>query len=92
LLTNLKTCGSDFAQIKVGLEATGHYSDNLLEFLIANDLPTRVINPLHTNLYRKGLSLRKTKTFSDVFVRFACIYSIIKWLNCNGLKGFQVVQ
>lgn len=62
LLTNLKTCGSDFAQIKVGLEATGHYSDNLLEFLIANDLPTTVINPLHTNLYRKGLSLRKTKT------------------------------
>ena len=62
LLTNLKTCGSDLAKIKVGLEATGHYSDNLLEFLIANDLPTTVINPLHTNLYRKGLSLRKTKT------------------------------
>jgi transposase len=62
LLTNIKTCGSDLAKIKVGLEATGHYSDNLLEFLIANDLPTTVINPLHTNLYRKGLSLRKTKT------------------------------
>ena len=27
-----------------------------------NGLPTYVLNPLHTNLYRKSLSLRKTKT------------------------------
>ena len=62
LFTNLRTHSKDLSELKVGLEATGHYSDNLLEFLIANDLPTTVINPLHTNLYRKGLSLRKTKT------------------------------
>jgi len=62
LFANLKTHSKDLSNLKVGLEATGHYSDNLLEFLIANDLPTTVINPLHTNLYRKGLSLRKTKT------------------------------
>lgn len=49
-------------KIKVGLEATGHYSYNLLGFLLDNGLPTYVINPLHTNLYRKSLSLRKTKT------------------------------
>lgn len=48
--------------IKVGLEATGHYSYNLLGFLLDKGLPTFVINPLHTNLYRKSLSLRKTKT------------------------------
>ena len=58
LLTVLKSCSEDFSNIKVGLEATGHYSDNLLEFLISNSLPTTVINPLHTNLYRKSLSLR----------------------------------
>ena len=52
----------DKAEIKVGLEATGHYSFNLLESLIDKGLATCVINPLHTNLYRKGLSLRKTKT------------------------------
>ena len=52
----------DRAKIKVGLEATGHYSLNLLGSLIDKGLPTCVINPLHTNLYRKGLSLRKTKT------------------------------
>ena len=52
----------DKAEIKVGLEATGHYSLNLLGSLIDKGLATCVINPLHTNLYRKGLSLRKTKT------------------------------
>lgn len=49
-------------ELKVGLEATGHYSYNLLGFLLDNGLPTYVINPLHTNLYRKSQSLRKTKT------------------------------
>jgi len=83
LLTNLKTCGSDFAQIKVGLEATGHYSDNLLEFLIANDLPTTVINPLHTNLYRKGLSLRKTKTDK------VDAHSIVTMLRTEDLKPYS---
>ena len=52
----------DKTEIKVGLEATGHYSLNLLGSLIDKGLTTCVINPLHTNLYRKGLSLRKTKT------------------------------
>ena len=52
----------DKAKIKVGLEATGHYSLNLLGSLIDKGLHTCVINPLHTNLYRKGLSLRKIKT------------------------------
>ena len=49
-------------KIKVGLEATGHYSYNILGYLLDKGLPTYVINPLHTNLYRKSLSLRKTKT------------------------------
>ena len=48
--------------VKIGLEATGHYNYNLLEFLIDKGLPTFVINPLHTNLFRKSLSLRLTKT------------------------------
>ncbi len=48
--------------VKVGLEATGHYSYNILGFLIEKGLPTFVINPMHTNLYRKSLSLRLTKT------------------------------
>ena len=48
--------------IKVGLEATGHYSYNIIGFLLNKGLATFILNPLHTNLYRKSLSLRKTKT------------------------------
>ena len=62
LFENIFTLSNDLNEIKVGLEATGHYSRNLLGSLIEKGLPTYVINPLHTNLYRKGLSLRKTKT------------------------------
>ena len=62
LLQTINTCTSIGQKIKVGLEATGHYSYNLLGFLLDNGFPTYVINPLHTNLYRKSLSLRKTKT------------------------------
>lgn len=48
--------------IKVGLEATGHYTYNLLGFLLAKELATFVFNPLQTNQFRKSLTLRKTKT------------------------------
>lgn len=62
LLQRILSVSDDRNKVKVGLEATGHYSYNLLGFLLDNGLPTFVINPLHTNLYRKSLSLRKTKT------------------------------
>ena len=62
LYQKISSLTSDFSVIKVGLEATGHYNCNLLGFLIDKGLPTYVINPLHTNLYRKSLSLRQTKT------------------------------
>ena len=52
----------DMSKVKVGLEATGHYSYNLLGYLLDKGFPTYVINPLHTNLYRKSQSLRQTKT------------------------------
>jgi transposase len=62
LLQMICRCTHPIDKIKVGLEATGHYSYNILGFLLDCGLPTYVINPLHTNLYRKSLSLRKTKT------------------------------
>ena len=45
-----------------GLEATGHYSNNLIRFLDSVKLYPIVFNPLQTNLFRKGQTLRKTKT------------------------------
>ena len=62
LLQRIQDCTHAQGKIKVGLEATGHYSYNLLGFLLDNGLPTYVLNPLRTNIYRKSLSLRKTKT------------------------------
>jgi transposase len=62
LLFKIKTVSKNPDKIRVGLEATGHYNCNLLGFLKSKGLATIVINPLHTNAYRKSLSLRKTKT------------------------------
>ena len=62
LFLKIQSVSDDLTKVKVGLEATGHYSYNLLGYLLDKGLPTYVINPLHTNLYRKSLSLRKTKT------------------------------
>jgi transposase len=62
LYEKIRSLTSDLTQIKVGLEATGHYHLNLLRSLLDNGLASFVINPLHTNLYRKAQSLRKTKT------------------------------
>lgn len=62
LYQKVKSVTEDVSKVKVGLEATGHYSYNLLGYLLDKGLATFVINPLHTNLYRKSLSLRQTKT------------------------------
>ncbi len=62
LFQKISSLTDDFSNVKVGLEATGHYNYNLLGFLMDKGLPTFVINPLHTNLFRKSLSLRQTKT------------------------------
>lgn len=62
LYEKITSAAVDLSNIKVGLEATGHYSYNIPEYLLNKGLSAYVINPLHTNLYRKSLSLRKTKT------------------------------
>ncbi len=53
LFQRIETVSNDLTNVKVGLEATGHY--NLLGFLLDKGLLTYVINPLHINLYRKSL-------------------------------------
>jgi transposase len=83
LFERIMTCSKDLSGIKVGLEATGHFSDNLLEFIMTKDFTTYVINPLHSNLYRKSLSLRKTKT-DKVDAR-----SIVTMLRTESLKPYS---
>jgi len=56
LYQKIKSCSADLSNIKVGLEATEHYSYNILGYLLDRGLFTFIINLLHTNLYRKGLN------------------------------------
>lgn len=46
LLSRITSVAHDLTQIKVGLEATGHYSYNLLGFLLDKSLTTYVMNYL----------------------------------------------
>ena len=62
LINSIFNFEKDLNKIKVGLEATGHYSNNIVNFLINKGFSLYLINPLQTNLFRKGQSLRKTKT------------------------------
>lgn len=60
ILNNLED--NNLKKLKVGLESTGHYSNNITSFIQKNSFPITIFNPLSTNLYRKAHSLRKTKT------------------------------
>lgn len=48
LYQRVETVMENVSKVKLGLEATGYYSYNLLGYLIDKGLPTYVINPLHT--------------------------------------------
>lgn len=51
-------------EIKIGLEATGHYGQNLKLFLENNSFSFMEFNPLLINRFVRSKSLRKTKTDS----------------------------
>ena len=57
-----KTVGEDLAKVKVGLESTGHYSTNLVNYLKRRNLSVIALNPLSVNRFRKSQTLRATKT------------------------------
>lgn len=62
LLSSIRKQCKCFENVKIGLEATGHYSNNLLAFLCKKGFVVKVYNPLQVNLARKGQTLRKLKT------------------------------
>ncbi len=67
-------------QIKAGLEATGHYSVNLVAFLRSRGIEPVVFNPLQVNQFRKSQSLRKTKTDK---VDAKCIAKLVMTADSN---------
>lgn len=52
----------------VGLEATGHYSDNLINFLIKHDYEVALINLLTTDAKRKSKILKTKNDKKDTFL------------------------
>lgn len=50
------------SNIKVALEATGHYSHNITRFIQSNNYQVWTYNPLIINEFAKSQTLRKTKT------------------------------
>lgn len=48
--------------VRIGIESTGHYSHNILHYLVYNGFDVMLINPILTNMERKSFSVRKTKT------------------------------
>jgi transposase len=77
LFSKIRSVAESLQNVKVGLEATGHYHLNLLGYLLDKGFPTCLINPLQTSLFRKSLSFRKTKTDSvdaRAIARIICLF------------------
>ena len=47
LFQRIESVSDDFSKVKAGLEATGHYSYNLLGFLLDKGLPTYIMVLYH---------------------------------------------
>lgn len=57
----------------IGLEATGHYSDNIVSFLYSKGFKIGIINPIQTDALRKS-NVRKTKNDKiDTFLITECL-------------------
>lgn len=76
------------SNVRIGLESTGHYSRNILHFLILEGYDVMFINPLLTNMDRKASSVRKTKTDS-IDAKAICMFLI---RNQNDFKPYTLLS
>ena len=77
-------------QYFIGLESTGHYSDNIVSFLFDKGFKIGIINPIQTDSLRNS-NIRKTKNDKvDTFLIVQCLmlgkYSLFKQYDFNILK------
>lgn len=101
LLSKLDTTNTE--QYLIGLESTGHYSDNIVSFLYSKGFKIGIINPIQTDSLRNS-NIRKTKNDKvDTFLIIQCLqlgkYSLFKQYDFNLLKlktlcrfRFDIVQ
>ncbi len=64
LFNSISQFNESFENIKVGLEATGHYSNNILNFLTSKGFNIYVINPLQLIFTEKVKALERPKQIS----------------------------
>lgn len=74
----------------IGLESTGHYSDNIVSFLFSKGFKIGIINPIQTDALRNS-NIRKTKNDKiDTFLIAQCLmlgkYTLFKQYDFNILK------
>lgn len=80
----------NFQDCLIGLESTGHYAENLIQFLYRRDYPIAVINPIQTDSLRDS-NIRKTKTDKiDTMLIVQCLmlkkYSLVSSKNIDMIK------
>lgn len=88
LLSKLKELTTK--DILIGLESTGHYSDNLVSFLLNKGFEIGIINPIQTDSLRNS-NIRKTKNDKiDTFLIAQCLmlhkYTPFSKIDFNILK------
>lgn len=74
----------------IGLESTGHYAENLIQFLYERNYSIAVINPIQTDSLRDS-NIRKTKTDKiDTMLIVQCLmlkkYSLVSSKNIDMIK------
>lgn len=73
-LSLLETVGPFSESAVFAMEDTGHYSQNLIAFLVEKDFHTVLINPVTTDSFRKS-KLKSTKTDRTDAVLIAQVYA-----------------
>ena len=80
----------NFQDCLIGLESTGHYAENLIQFLYERNYQVAVINPIQTDSLRDS-NIRKTKTDKiDTMLIVQCLmlnkYSLVSSKNIDMIK------
>jgi transposase len=61
LTDKLNSISSSVEDFIIGLEATGIYGENLLEFLLSKGYNVKLLNPFQTSRYREQITMKKVK-------------------------------
>jgi len=61
LVEKLETISPDKTNFIIGIEATGIYGENLLEFLLSKGYNVKLLNPFQTSRYREQTTMKKVK-------------------------------